>query len=397
METATQAAREIGPIIFGTDQFQVDDQRIAYADVEHLSWYWHSQTVNLVNTQKAKLEIHVRGTPKPIKVSKFTMWVSPKLAEAYQTLRERTWPFRLSSYLEQLSTRGYFSYEGSDFFCNGMIRNGEDVFDLRRASEEPFELSVKRDGFFSRRLSVPLSLDHDIIHTLIGRFREAPEDPAKYVARMKAEREQREAEHHWFFDVIRLCAKVAAADGRIDPDEVLVVKEFIKNAFQVDETMFGRAIAVFNDARESSRPARFYAQRLYHYHGKKPKLIPAVVALLRDVALSDGEIDSDEVALLTEIANALGFDPQGQSGRHGTREAPPPRPRNDTEEARHGRALGLSGKVTVDGIRTAYRRLVLQFHPDKHHRSGAEMQRAAHERMLEINAAYSYFRERYEF
>ena len=52
-----------------------------------------------------------------------TMWVSPKLAEAYQILRERTWQYRIQPYLEQLSRSGYFSYQGSDIYTDGSIAN----------------------------------------------------------------------------------------------------------------------------------------------------------------------------------------------------------------------------------------------------------------------------------
>jgi DnaJ like chaperone protein len=297
-------------------------------------------------------------------------------------------------YLEQLEKTGSFRYGGADFFTNGMIREGSDVFDLRNATEEAFSLTVKLGGFFSRKLSVSLRLDHDVIHTLLGRFREKPEDPQKYVARSKAEREQSQAEHHWFFDAIRLCAKMAAADGRIDPDEVMVVKEFVRAVFKLDESMMSRAVALFNEARESATPASFYAQRLMKHHGQNRQLIAAILNLLRDIALSDGECAPEELELLTQISRLLGSDPKASSDRNNTQTE---RPKSkDTEVNRHGRVLGLSGKVTIGEVRIAYRKLILEHHPDRHHGASPAVQRAAHERMVEINAAYAFFREKYD-
>lgn len=398
--STTQAAIEIGPIVFGLDQFQVSGRRIAYADVAHLSWFWHSQTINLVNIQDARLSIHVRGETKPIKVTKHTMWVAPKLAEAYQMLRERTWETRLVLYLEQLEEGGFFRYQDSEFYTDGNIRNGGDVFDLRKATEEPFKLTVKLAGFFSRKLSIELSLDHDIVHTFIARFIREPEDPTRYIAKAQARREQQEAQRHWFFDLIRLCAKMAAVDGRIDPDEILVVKEFVQAAFKLEEDFLRRAIALFNEARESSLPAAFYAKRLATFHGQDAKLISAVMNLLRDVALSDGEMDEDELDLLAEIAHVLGYDPRKQSSRSsGGAENSESKARLNmpSDEVRHGHILELTGKVTIDGIRAAYRKLVLKHHPDKHHHASPSAQRVVHDRMVEINAAYAYFRARYDF
>lgn len=391
--SSASAAYEIGPIVFGPEQFQVQGRRVRYEDVTHLSWYWHSQTINFVNVQNANMGIHLRGESRVLEISKHTMWVSPKLAQAYQVLRERTWKVRLTPYLEQLESTGSIRYGGAEFFTNGMIRQGSDIFDLRNATEEPFSLTVKLGGFFSRKLSVALNLDHDVIHTLLGRFRENPEDPNQYVARMRNEREEAQAKHHWFFDVIRLCAKMAAADGRIDPDEILVVKEFVRAVFKLDESIMGRAVALFNEARDSAVPASFYAQRLMRHHGSDRKLIAGVLNVLRDIALSDDEFTSGEIDLLTQIARILGVTPNARSSAADER---PEQPKTrDPEVNRHGRVLGLSGKVTIEQIRVAYRKLILEHHPDKHHRAPAHIQRAAHERMVEINTAYAFFRERY--
>lgn len=405
MNTA-DAAMEVGPITFGSDSFKVKGRVFGYHQVVSLSWYWFSQTINFLNTQDARLSIYVKGTNEEIKLSKTTMYVSPKLAECYRILRERTWDYRIAPYIEALATRGSFSYEGAEFYTNGAIQSGDDVFSLKAASIEPFELRVKLDGFFSRKLTISLRRDHDIIHGLIAKFLESPEDPKAYMARLRAAQEEGQAEQHWFFDTIRLCAKIATADDSVDPDEVLVIKEFVRSAFALDESMLQRAITLFNEARESDRPAWFYARRLMKYHGSDARLIAAIFNLLRDVALADGELHGMETAILEDIAKAFGFDPRRKSSEHkyGRKSEEQEQSRGDTgahgpasEERRHGGVLGLNGKVSVEMIRVAYRKLVIAHHPDKFHNASPEERRRAHDRMVEINAAYTYFREKYDF
>lgn len=404
--SAAQAAMEVGPITFGPDSFKVKGRILGYQQVMALSWYWYSQTVNFLNTQDARLSIHVVGTNEEIKIAKTTMYVSPKLAEAYRILRERTWDYRITKYVEPLAKQGFFRYQGADFYTNGVIRSGGDEFSLSAASIEAFDLRVKLGGLFSRKLTLSLRYDHDIIHGLIGKFKHSPEDPEMYVWRLKTVQEEHQAEQHWFFDTIRLCAKIAMADGAVDPDEILVIKEFVRMAFNLDEEMLRRAITLFNEARESDQPARFYAHRLHKYHGRNPKLISAIFNLLRDVALADGELHGVEATLLEDVARVLGFDPRRRSSERAREHQEGARSdANGTagdrgvgaEEKRHGGVLGLSGKVTVEMIRVAYRKLVIAHHPDKFHNSSDGERRRAHERMVEINAAYTFFREKYDF
>ncbi len=44
----------------------------------------------------------------------------------------------------------------------------------------------------------------------------------------------------------------------------------------------------------------------------------------------------------------------------------------------------------------AYRQLSMKYHPDKVAHLGAEFKRVAEEKMKEINAAYDYFRKKFE-
>lgn len=400
--TTSEAALEIGPITFGPDRFKIDGRLFTYEQVKSVSWYWFSQTINVINTQNAKLSVFIRDTGEEIKLSKHTMYVSPKLAEAYKVLRERTWKYRIDDYVQEMAMRGCFTYQGAEFFTNGAIRQGEDLFSLGQATIQPFELSVKRDGFFSRKLSVSLTVDNDIVQTLLGQFRQSPEAPDSYVERMKTAQEEHDATRHWFFDTIRLCAKIANADGEVDPDEILIIKEFVRVSFKLDDGMLRRAITLFNDSRESHRPARFYAERLFKHHGRDSKLMGAILNLLRDVALADGHLHDTETALLADISRVFGFDPKRKTNEQHSEQKKSAEQQsrshaNLPEEKRHGQVLGLKGQVTVDVIRAAYRKLVMAHHPDKFHNESERERKQAHDRMVEINAAYSFFKQRYEF
>jgi len=64
-------------------------------------------------------------------------------------------------------------------------------------------------------------------------------------------------------------------------------------------------------------------------------------------------------------------------------------------EREFARILGLSGRVTRDDVRRAYRELASQYHPDKVQHLGPKLRKVADNEMRTINDAYAYFRERY--
>ena len=60
----------------------------------------------------------------------------------------------------------------------------------------------------------------------------------------------------------------------------------------------------------------------------------------------------------------------------------------DTNSRNPYEVLGVSRKASTEEIRTAYRRLVQQYHPDRVVTLAPEFRDLAEERMKEINAAY---------
>ncbi len=65
------------------------------------------------------------------------------------------------------------------------------------------------------------------------------------------------------------------------------------------------------------------------------------------------------------------------------------------DENYYGRILGLSGQVTVDAVKSQYRTMVAQYHPDKVHHLGPKLKEVAEKEMKEINEAFEYFRRKF--
>ena len=67
-----------------------------------------------------------------------------------------------------------------------------------------------------------------------------------------------------------------------------------------------------------------------------------------------------------------------------------------TMEIDYYEVLGVSGSASSDEIKKAYRKLSMQYHPDKVRHLGEEFQRVAEEKMKDINSAYDFFKRKFE-
>lgn len=63
----------------------------------------------------------------------------------------------------------------------------------------------------------------------------------------------------------------------------------------------------------------------------------------------------------------------------------------------HRETLGLTGEITPEAVRAAYKARVREYHPDRVSRLGVKLRILAEEETKRINEAYAYFRQRYDF
>ena len=63
-------------------------------------------------------------------------------------------------------------------------------------------------------------------------------------------------------------------------------------------------------------------------------------------------------------------------------------------EARYYEILGVSPGASLEEIKKAYHRRVMEYHPDKVAHLGAALRVVAEQKMKEINEAYGYFERR---
>jgi len=179
--------------------------------------------------------------------------------------------------------------------------------------------------------------------------------------------------------VIALGAKMAKADGVVTMDEVNAFKE----VFKVPEGEMKNVARVFNLAKQDVAGYEAYAEQLATMFKGNRKLLEDVLEGLFHIAKSDEAVHPREEKFLGEVAKRFGF--------------------TETEfgyiKARHVAAakrnpydvLGVHPSIGNDELKSHYRRLVADNHPDKLMARGVpkEFVAIATEKVAAINESYA--------
>jgi DnaJ like chaperone protein len=194
---------------------------------------------------------------------------------------------------------------------------------------------------------------------------------------------------------------LAKADGRVSEAEIEAARNLMTEMRLPPETV-RQAIGWFNDGKRADFPLRervFSLRRACH---REPELLRTFLEIQMDFLLGKPAISQAERALLLLMSDALGvgridlarLESILRARRSFRQQRPVASPGQSLEGAY--RALGLEPAATDAEVKTAYRRLMNQHHPDKQAARGLpeSMLEAAEERTHEIRAAYELIRER---
>jgi DnaJ like chaperone protein len=183
--------------------------------------------------------------------------------------------------------------------------------------------------------------------------------------------------------VVGLGAKLAKVDGLVTIDEVAAFSRVFRST-PGDEPAMRR---VFDIARQTVRGYESYARRIGKRYRDRPCLLEGVLDGLFQIAVSDGAVTADELAYLKSVSDLFEFSDDTFRRIKAAHLAP------DSDDPYA--VLGVSHDASFEDIRAAYRRLMLQNHPDTV--TGAksaprEYEPVAHEISAAITTAYARIR-----
>ena len=183
--------------------------------------------------------------------------------------------------------------------------------------------------------------------------------------------------------VISLAAKLAKVDGRVTPDEIAA----FRRVFPIEDDEVGDVARIYNQAKASTGGYEAYARQISMLFQGDRYLLEELLTHLFELARVDGELNRAELDFLRRVATIFGFDQAAFENIH-RRFVASGRRMSGADDAYA--MLGLSPGATDEEIRTTYRRLVREHHPDRLVAKGlpAELVAHANRTLADINVAY---------
>ena len=198
-----------------------------------------------------------------------------------------------------------------------------------------------------------------------------------------------------------LAGAIAKSDGRVSEPEIAATEKLIAR-LQLSPVQRGEAIARFKEGKRqdfSLDPA--IADLRAWCRGRRDRAY-ILLDLLLEIVFAEGALTPEKLAIVRRLCAALGVHEQelaalaamrgygfGYGGGYRQSQPPPGTPPGKDPYA----VLGLSRDASEREIKTAYRRLISQHHPDKLGDVPDELRRRAGERAREINIAYEKIRD----
>ncbi|HBI15573.1 MAG TPA: molecular chaperone DnaJ [Desulfobulbaceae bacterium] len=206
---------------------------------------------------------------------------------------------------------------------------------------------------------------------------------------------QTEAHNRFVTLLASILVKIAQADGHFTKAELQTILNFFQYHLRYNQDQIYWVKQLIKEARDDAASMDDLLRDFRDNFAYEPRLI--LLELIYQIIYTKQPPPPGEIEQARRIAVFLQISAYDQRTieakymyRHRQEAATGAR-----AEEQHYAVLGLEPGADAAEIKKAYRKLSLQYHPDKVRHLGAEFQKVAEEKMKEINVAYEYFKKKF--
>lgn len=207
------------------------------------------------------------------------------------------------------------------------------------------------------------------------------------------EQSQTESHNRFVWLLVHILMHIAKIDGEVSRDEVQTIQRFFQYNLRYNQTQMLWVKELIKQATHSEATLETLLLEFKSSFAYEPRLI--LLELIYQIVYTKDPVPDNELKVAREIASYLDISEYDQR----TIEAKYQYRKQQTathsvnQEAQYYAVLGLNKGASDDEIKKAYRKLSMQYHPDKVRHLGDEFRLVAEEKMKDINAAYDYFKK----
>lgn len=219
---------------------------------------------------------------------------------------------------------------------------------------------------------------------------------SQYIRRMASRYEQSQTESHnqFVFLLVNILIRIAQADGVVTKAELGPIENFFRDHLRYNQSQMYWVRDLIQDALASQASLEAMLAEFKGHFAYEPRLI--LLELIYQVLYTNAQVSPQELAMVQTIADFLGIAAHDHhairskyvSGSRGRAFSGQGR-----SEAQYYEILGLEPGASLAEIKSAYRKLSMQYHPDKVAHLGEEFRHVAEEKMKELNQAYQHLKK----
>lgn len=207
------------------------------------------------------------------------------------------------------------------------------------------------------------------------------------------EQSQSESHNRFVWLLVQILMHIARIDGQVTRDEVQTIQRFFQHNLHYSQTQMMWVKELIKEATGSTISLESLLTEFKTTFAYEPRLI--LLELVYQVLYTKATVPENELRIAHNIANFLDISVYDQRtiearyqyrGRQATT-------RKADMAAQYYAVLGLEAGASEEDIKKAYRKLSMQYHPDKVRHLGEEFHKVAEEKMKEINIAYDFFKK----
>lgn len=186
----------------------------------------------------------------------------------------------------------------------------------------------------------------------------------------------------FFLATFSMLGKLSKADGVVSGEEIEVIEQLMRDSLRLDPEARSFAVDIFNRAKDSEDSFEDYARQFHAEFSNQPQALSSLVDLLLRLAHADGVFHPAEERMIDKAVSIFGI--QHDYARLQARYSDA----NDLGKCYE--ILGAKSHETLSEIKRRYRRLAMDYHPDRMQAGGVspELIVASEDRFKEIQHAF---------